>query len=106
MTIERHLSIKDLMAALGVSRSRAYEIAHELPHLKIGRSVRVAESVFKRWLEQRTVQPLARQPLMSRAAEAEWARRLRKQTKLRASAVRGARLVGDGSTIRLTRWPM
>ena len=105
MTIERHLTIKDIMVALGVGRSRAYEVAHDLPHLKIGRSVRVAESVLKRWLEQRTVQPMARQPLMSRSAEVAWARRVRKQTRLRAAAVRAGVPVGDGSTIRLTRWP-
>jgi len=101
--IERHLSIKDIMVALGIGRSRAYEVAHDMPHVRIGRSVRVSEAVFSQYLKQRTVQPLARAPIMSRTAEAAWAARVRKQTKLRAGAVRAGALVGDGSTIRLTR---
>jgi len=64
--IERHLSIKDIMVALGIGRSRAYEIAHDIPHVKIGRSVRVSEAVFSQYLRQRTVQPLAREPYLSK----------------------------------------
>ena len=101
--IERHLSIKNIMVALAIGRSRAYEIAHDMPHVKIGRSVRVSEAVFSQYLKQRTVQPLARAPLMSRTAEAAWAARVKKQTKLRAAAVRAELPLGDGSTIRLTR---
>jgi len=105
MTIERHLSIKDIVAALGVGRSRAYEVAREMPHVKMGRSVRVSEAELNRWIEQRTVQPLARPALMSRTAEAAWSKRMRKQTKWRAAAVGLGLPVGDGATIRLTRRP-
>lgn len=101
MTIERHLSIKDIMAALGVGRSRAYAIAHEMPHVKAGSSVRVSEAELNRWIKQHTVQPLAREPLMSRSAAAAWARRVRKQSKLRAAAVRSGLPMFDGSTIRI-----
>jgi predicted DNA-binding transcriptional regulator AlpA len=105
LTIDRHLTAEDIMVKLGISRSRAYEVMREMPRVKFGKSVRVSEAELERWLKQRTIQPLTREPLMSRTAEAAWARRVRKETKLRAAAVRLALPVGDGSTIRLTRRP-
>lgn len=57
MTLERYVSAQEIMEALGVSRGRAYQLMREMPRVKVGRTVRVTEAAFKRWLEARTVLP-------------------------------------------------
>jgi hypothetical protein len=57
MAVERHLSAKDIEEALGVPRSRAFQIMTQMPRLKAGRTVRVTESDFNRWREQHTLAP-------------------------------------------------
>jgi hypothetical protein len=39
----------DVMAELGCSRSRAYEIMAECAHLRFGRSIRISAEAFARW---------------------------------------------------------
>jgi hypothetical protein len=52
-----HLSAKDIARELGISRSAAYEVMHQMPFVKCGRSVRVSSQAFARWRERNTVQP-------------------------------------------------
>ena len=77
MAIERHLSAKDIQLLLGVSRSRAYEIAAECVRVRVSRrGVRVPESALKRWLAARTEPPYSRAPDADRwlkASRQRWA---------------------------------
>lgn len=56
--IDRYYSVKDVMEALQVSKSRAYEIVYEMPRLE--HPLRVSERVLKTWLEQNTVYPMGK----------------------------------------------
>jgi hypothetical protein len=77
LSVERHLSAKDIQALLGVSRSRAYEIAAQCVRVRVGeRGVRVPESALKRWLTARTEHPYSRAVDADRwlkAARQRWA---------------------------------
>src|SRR5260221_11372677 len=48
------LTADDVAARLRVSRSRAYEIMKEMPHVQIGRSIRVEEAEFQAWVRRHT----------------------------------------------------
>jgi hypothetical protein len=52
-----HLSAKDIARELGISRSAAYEVIRQMPHVRCGRVVRVSSQAFARWRELNTVQP-------------------------------------------------
>ena len=54
------LSIPDVATALGLGRSKVYElIAQEgLPIIRFGRSVRVSAASLQKWVEQREQQQL------------------------------------------------
>lgn len=54
---ERHLSPKDIMAALSISLSSAYKVIRQMPRRKFGRNVRVSETDFQAWLQQNTLEP-------------------------------------------------
>ena len=41
--MSRFLDADYLMRAFGISRSTAYRVIHELPHVHVGRSIRVSE---------------------------------------------------------------
>ena len=99
MTIERYVSAKEIKDALGVSRSRAYQLMRELPRVKVGRTVRVTEAAFKRWLEARTVRPTEPIPYRLPPSVDLAARRLLLRQRLK----REARKSGDVPLIKLTR---
>ena len=50
------LRMKDVQDILGISRPKAYELAHTagFPVVKFGRTFRVPKAAFVRWLEART----------------------------------------------------
>jgi len=58
---------KDVIAELGVSKSRAYEIMRECSHVRFGRSVRVSRESLARWLAENTT-PAQAPELPSRVA--------------------------------------
>ena len=47
------LTMKNVQNALGISRPKAYELAHTagFPIVKFGRALRVPKAAFLRWLE-------------------------------------------------------
>jgi len=90
MSDERYLSSKEIQAILRVSRARAYEIIRQMPRVKFGSSVRVAQSAFDQWVKERTVAPPPPTPTEARRMRSE-ARRRAFTTEL------------DEKPIRLTR---
>jgi hypothetical protein len=53
---QRKLTADDIAEELQVSRSKAYEIMHEIPHLEAGRRcLRVTRAAFDAWLRRREV---------------------------------------------------
>src|SRR5688572_18949227 len=55
---KQFISPKEITDRLGVSRSRAYQIAHECGFVRTGqRGIRVSEPAFQTWLRARTVAP-------------------------------------------------
>jgi hypothetical protein len=106
MAAEPHLAPKDIMVALGVSKSRAYEIARECDRVKFGKTVRVPESAFNRWLEAHrlpgSASPAARPPDPRISAQAAAYHRKQAVRAARA-ATHAAHDRKPGSTIRLTR---
>lgn len=48
-----YLKASDIARELSCSRSEAYEIMHEMPHLKHGRTVRVESAAFYLWRRNR-----------------------------------------------------
>lgn len=54
--IDRYITAKDIRAALGCSRDRAYEIIYSFDArgqlYRIGRKLMIKERVFKLWLEE------------------------------------------------------
>src|SRR6478735_4006355 len=57
VVITQYLTAADVANRLRVSRARAYELLKEMPVLRVGRTVRVAESDFHAWLRRSTVVP-------------------------------------------------
>lgn len=53
-----YMTVKEIAEELKVSRSRAYDIAHECTRLVDGRSIRVSRASFDIWKKLRTCQPL------------------------------------------------
>jgi hypothetical protein len=58
MAAREYLSPKDIATELGVSRSRAYEIARECRRLVFGRTVRVSREAFEAWKQRHEEQPV------------------------------------------------
>lgn len=50
--MEKYLSPAEVASLLGISRKRAYRLVAGLPHLHIGRLVRVAERDLKAFIAQ------------------------------------------------------
>ena len=45
------LSRKDIADILGISNGAAYEIVHQLPHVKVGKVYRVSTKAFQEWIK-------------------------------------------------------
>jgi len=86
----RYLSANEIRARLGISRARAYEIIRELPHVKFGANIRVAESAFAAWLKVHTVAPPPPTPAEARRMRIE-ARRRTFTTELDEKPIRPTR---------------
>lgn len=71
MPDERYFSAKDIQVTLGISRGRAYEIIHQMPRVRFGTNVRVAESDFQNWLTRHHVMPAPEGSLEARRAKLE-----------------------------------
>ena len=53
--MNRYLTAKDLQEKMGLSRPKVYELLNEpdCPVIRIGRSIRVTENDFDRWIKMR-----------------------------------------------------
>lgn len=100
MTIDaKYYTPKDIALLLKVGRSRAYQIARELPHLKLGKAVRVAEGDLQAWLAERVARPAQRAPAPAPFV-ATWPRKRRaKFGPVRSE--REAKLLEDAPPIRV-----
>jgi len=107
VTLESYLSARDIMAALGVSRSTAYDILGQCdPHVKFGGTLRVAESAFARWLqehEQKGRQSKRSAPPLDPRIAASADRYHRRRDAVRAAREAALGKANTGSTIRVTR---
>lgn len=56
--MEEILTIPEVARFLKLSRSKAYYLVQrkQIPHIKIGKNVRVRKSELEKWLQSRTVQ--------------------------------------------------
>jgi excisionase family DNA binding protein len=54
------LTVTEAASLLGISRNSAYELVRQkrLPHIRLGRSVRIPRRIFERWIEQQVGIPL------------------------------------------------
>ncbi|HET7545479.1 MAG TPA: helix-turn-helix domain-containing protein [Polyangiaceae bacterium] len=68
---EHFLTAKDIQRRLNVCRARAYEVVAQIPRVKFGKSVRVAESAFAAWLKAHEVPPPPPTPEEARRARIE-----------------------------------
>ncbi len=59
--VPRLLRIAEVAAVLGVSRSKAYQLAQagDIPTIRMGASVRVPSAALAAWVESRTQKPAA-----------------------------------------------
>lgn len=53
------LTVKEVQKYLKLSRAQTYRVVKKMPHLKIGRSVRVRASVVEAYLKEQTALPRA-----------------------------------------------
>lgn len=56
-------TVKDVMDRLGIQRTCAAQIIKQLPHIKIGRSLRVERLQVEEYIRQHYVMPGSAQPL-------------------------------------------
>ena len=47
---QEHLSVKEIAQILHVHLNTAYEVIHQMPHIKIGKTYRVAVTAFEKWI--------------------------------------------------------
>jgi excisionase family DNA binding protein len=61
MQVRRLLRVGDVAAALGLSKSRVYQLLEDgaIPHVRIGRSVVVPREAWERWLAEQRDRALA-----------------------------------------------
>jgi excisionase family DNA binding protein len=100
MTIERYVSAKEIIQALGISRSRAYQLMREMPRVKLGRTVRISEAAFKLWLEKRTVPVTEPIPYRLPPSVELAGRKLLLRQRLKRAA---AKPIDESRRIKLTR---
>ena len=48
------LTVEDLTKELGISRTTAYQIAHQIKHSKVGRRILIAEEDLLDYIEKNT----------------------------------------------------
>lgn len=48
--MDDYITVEELRGALHVSRATAYRIAHTLPHVRVGRAIRVSRAGLERYL--------------------------------------------------------
>ncbi len=56
----KYLSPRDIAEEIGVSRSRAYEIARECTRIVVGRTIRVSRQAFDAWKKRHEESPACR----------------------------------------------
>lgn len=44
------LNAKQIAEVLGISTDTAYGVVHHLPHVKVGRALRVRTEIFEKWI--------------------------------------------------------
>lgn len=49
---KEYLGINDLRDILGIRESSAYALMHRLPHIKVGKTLRVNRVAFEQWLKE------------------------------------------------------
>jgi excisionase family DNA binding protein len=61
MRIRRFLRVGDVADALGLSRSRVYQLMEDgtIPHIRLGRSVVIPPDAWERWLAVKRDQALS-----------------------------------------------
>ena len=54
------LTVPEAACLLGISRNSTYELVrrNRLPHIRLGRSVRIPRRIFERWIENEVGIPL------------------------------------------------
>ncbi len=52
------MSVDEMAAAIGISRPKAYELAHSdgFPVIRIGRRIRIPVTELEKWLERQATQ--------------------------------------------------
>ena len=55
--MRRYLSPSDIAASLGISRRAVYRMLQDLPRVRLGRSIRVAEDDLMAYLAKHTQRP-------------------------------------------------
>jgi excisionase family DNA binding protein len=50
---EEFINAKDIARILNVHLNTAYEIIHQMPHIKIGSTYRVAVPAFEKWIRDK-----------------------------------------------------
>lgn len=52
----QYITITEIMTTLGVSRPCATELVYrEIPHLRVGRAIRIRRDAWEKWLKTREV---------------------------------------------------
>lgn len=46
-----YLSRKDIVNILGITDSAAFNLIHRLPHVKVGKALRVSREAFQKWIK-------------------------------------------------------
>lgn len=47
---KEYLSARDIRTILSISQNTAYNIIHELPHVRCGNTYRVPTAAFEKWI--------------------------------------------------------
>ena len=50
--LDQMLTAKDVARMFGVKVSRSYELLHQMPSIRVGRSVRIPRSRLEAWIDQ------------------------------------------------------
>ena len=57
--LDRRYTVPEVADYLKISKAKIYYLVQreEIPHVRIGRNVRIQETDLKKWIEKRTYQP-------------------------------------------------
>ena len=81
MADDRYLTAKDIRAILGISKSRANEILHEMTCVVFGNNIRVSQAAFDRWVKAHEQPPASPNSMAGNAGQAkgaQWGRETRR----------------------------